>query len=75
MTILLTLLVGCGQPEHLQYDFSRSYTEAFAIQADRTRPSVVDAAYPITGVEAAQMRERVIESTTDEESGKAEAIQ
>lgn len=70
--VLLALGAGCGQ-RNLQYDFGRSYTAAMITQADRGRPSAADAAYPLNGNEGVQLRLRVTESTTDEESGEAEA--
>ncbi|MBL8618422.1 MAG: hypothetical protein JNM72_22600 [Deltaproteobacteria bacterium] len=68
----LVLAAGCAQ-KNLQYDFGRAYTTAMIVQADRGRPSAADAAYPLTGPEGVQLRMRVTESTTDEESGEAEA--
>ncbi len=59
---------GCTSPLHLTYDFGRAYTEAFVAQADLTRPSVANSAYQLYGVEAADIRLRVRESSTDEET-------
>ena len=67
-------LTGCAHPEHLQYDFGRSYMDALTTQADLGRPSVADAAYPLSGFEGIELRMRVTEESTDEESGQAEAV-
>lgn len=66
---LLAAGVGCGEPAHLQYDYGRSYSETFAVQADRTRPSIADSEYSLTGVEGLELRQRVQDATTDEEQG------
>ncbi len=67
-----TLSVGCIQPLHLQYDYSRAYTEALTIQSDLNRESVAEANYVLSGTEALELRQRATESATDEESGEAE---
>ena len=67
---------GClRHSSQLQYDLGRATTQAFNAQADLTRPSVADSAYALTGTEAIEMRERVTETSTDQESGQAEAVQ
>ncbi len=68
------LLAGCGHPRNLQASFGNSFHESMAIQADRGRPTVADAAYPLTGFEGIELRLRVTEEATDEESGKVEAV-
>lgn len=73
MTLLLALL-GCAQPVHLQYDHGRAYYTMNQVQADRTRESVKDAVYPLSGFEAANIRIRAEEATTDVESGKMEVV-
>lgn len=71
MTLLL--LLSCAQPVHLQYDFGRAYWEAQRIQADLSRPSVSESVYPLSGEEAAQIRKRAEEASSDAESGEAES--
>ena len=68
----LLIVAGCVSPLHLTYDFGRSYTEAFIAQSDLTRPSIASSRYYLYGVEAAEIRIRVREETTDEESGQSE---
>lgn len=75
LTLGLLLAAGCGQPTHLQYDFGRSYVDALSAQADLGRPSVADAAYPLSGAEGIKLREIVVKESTDDESGQAENIQ
>ena len=58
ITILLavsTLLVltSCGEPRHLSWDYGRAYTEAFTLQANLTRPSIIASEYQLSGLEAA----------------------
>ena len=71
---LFPLMLACGEPVHMQYDFGRSYTEAFSAQADLERPSVEDAAYSLSGEEGLKLRQQVVEKSSDEESGQAEVI-
>jgi hypothetical protein len=70
--ILGGFLTGCAQPLHLQYDYSRAYTEAITVQADLSRESVSEAVYVLSGTEALQLRLRATESATDEESAETE---
>lgn len=65
---------GCAHPQHLQYDFGRSYTQVMVMQADLGRPSVAGSEYHLTGFEGIELRQRVSEQATDEESGEAEAV-
>lgn len=65
--ILLPLLVACGEPARLQYDWSRAYTEAMTRQTDLSRQSAADAAYPLEGAEGLEIRVRVLEVSTDAE--------
>lgn len=58
---------ACASPLHLTYDFGRAYTEAFVKQADLTRPSVANSTYQLYGTEAAEIRIRVREETTNTE--------
>lgn len=69
--VLAGLAAGCASPLHLTYDHGRAYTEAIIRQADLTRPSVANSQYRLYGVEAEQIRIRVQESSTDEETGEA----
>jgi hypothetical protein len=68
-------LTGCGSPLHMQHDHGRASDAAFNAQADRTRPTVANAGYSLTGTEALEMRARVFEKSTDTETGKAEYVQ
>lgn len=72
---MMFLLLACAQPVHLQYDFGRAYTESMRTQADLSRPSVAASTYPLSGEEAAKIRMRAAEASSDEESGGEEAIQ
>jgi hypothetical protein len=38
----LATATGCKPPLHLSYDYGRAYVETLKLQADRTRPSVVN---------------------------------
>ena len=67
-TLASGALSGCASPLHLTYDFGRAYTDVFKKQADLTRPSVANAQYFLYGPEAEQIRIRVEEKATDEES-------
>ena len=71
---LMTLagLAGCTSPLHLTYDHGRAFTEAFQAQPDLTRPSIAQSTYPLYGKEAADIRIRVREETTDAETNKSE---
>ena len=68
------VLFGCGSPLQLQYDHGRASAQAFAAQGNLSRPEVADDAYPLQGIEAWEMRNRVIEQASDTESGKAEYV-
>ena len=68
------VLVGCGSPLHLQYDHGRASAQAFSAQGNLSRPEVADAAYPLQGIEAWEIRARVLEQSSDTESGKAEYV-
>jgi hypothetical protein len=65
----LLTLSACASPLHLTYDFGRAFTEAFTSQADLTRPSVANSTYQLYGTEAAEIRIRVREETTDKSDG------
>jgi hypothetical protein len=67
LALALVALAGCNTRLHLTYDFGRAYTEAFVAQADLTRASVQAVSYSLYGVEAAQIRIRVQENSTDVE--------
>lgn len=68
------LAMGCGYPRHLQYDYGRSFQQSLTQQADLTRPSAANGAYPLSGVDGLEMRARVQEVTTDAESAAPEAV-
>lgn len=74
MIFVFSILVGCGSPTHLQYDFGRATYEAQALQADLSRASVVESIYPLSGPEAEQLRLNVLKATTEEKTGRMEAI-
>ena len=59
---------GCAEPVHLTYDYARAYEQAFSQQADLSRPSVAEMAYPLAGQEAITIRMRVEEAATDTET-------
>ena len=69
---LLLGLAGCAQPVHQQYDFGRAYMTTIQVQSDLTRPLDNAEAYALSGVEGIELRQRVIEESTDAESGTAE---
>ena len=75
LVVAASTITGCSRHHsQLQYDLGRATSQAFSAQADLSRPSVADSAYALTGVEAIEMRERVTEVSTDQESGEAEAV-
>lgn len=59
---LLALTVACATPAHLQSDHGRAFADAMAIQADLSRPSVAQATYALSGVEALALSEKATES-------------
>jgi len=68
-------LIGCGHPQKLGPDFAECYNAAFEAQADLTRASAVDDQYPLSGMEAMEIRMRVQEAATDEEDTQPDATQ
>ncbi len=66
----LVALAGCTSPLHLTYDHGRAFTEAFLAQPDLTRPAIAGSTYKLYGKEAADIRLRVQETTTDAEDTK-----
>lgn len=70
--MILALTLACGSPQHLQYDYSRSTSEAFNAQADLTRESVATELYPLMGIEGLAIRYRAAEAAVDQESGESE---
>ncbi|MEL6346034.1 MAG: hypothetical protein AAFV53_23185 [Myxococcota bacterium] len=74
-TLLLWGLMGCGQPLHLQYDHGRAFYTTKMIQADLDRPSAQGGAYALSGDEGIALRQRVIEESTDAETGTAKFAQ
>ena len=73
--ILVLALAGCTSPLHLTYDYGRAYTASILAQADLTRPSIAESEYALYGVEAANIRVRVQEESTDKETGNTELKQ
>lgn len=72
LSVVLLMVTGCVSPLHLTYDYGRAYTDVFLTQADLTRPSIASSRYFLYGVEAAEIRIRVREEATDEETGDSE---
>lgn len=66
MTALL-LLLACGQPAHMQYDFGRSFNEALAQQATLDRASAASADYGLGGLDALKTRENARAAAGDKE--------
>lgn len=67
--LALAALVGCGHPQTLQYDYARSYSETFAMQADLERPSVNMELYELSGVEGIAIRMAAeVEATNAEDT-------
>lgn len=64
---------GCASPLHLTYDHGRSFTAVTMVQADLTRSSVTSTDYQLYGKEAAEIRIRVQEESTNSESGAVTA--
>jgi len=71
-TLLFSTLLGCSQPAHLQADHGRAYHAALTTQANLARASALHADYPLSGEEGIALRQRVIEESTDQETGQAE---
>lgn len=71
---LVALASGCVYPTHLQYDHGRAMQHAMNAQADLSRPSAANAAYPLSGTAGLELRLRVQEVATDQESAKPEAV-
>ena len=69
---LLAFIAGCTSPDHLGYDFGRSYTDTFSRQADLTRPSVANRQYILYGIEAVKIRVMVQEATTEKQEASTE---
>lgn len=69
--LLLTLSLGCGSPQHLQYDHGRAFREATQTQTDLTRASAQDELYPLNGMEGLAIRYRAVEAAGDKESGES----
>jgi hypothetical protein len=73
LALLPALGQGCASHLHMTYDYGRAFDQAVTLQTDLTRPSVANSVYPLYGVEAAEIRIRVQEETTDAESGQAQS--
>ena len=58
---------GCTHPQTMQYDYARAYQEAFKTQANLSRPLAAGADYALGGAEAAEIRTRNKEASSDEE--------
>jgi hypothetical protein len=69
------LAAGCTSPLHLTYDHGRAFTDAFTAQPDLTRPSIASSTYQLYGTEAAEIRIRVREETTNQETKQSELNQ
>ena len=67
----LGLLVGCSQPTHMQYDFSRAYVDSILIQSDVDRSSAADSKFLLDGVDGIAIRQQAHLAATDSESGQA----
>jgi hypothetical protein len=72
--ILLSILLACVQPAHLQYDHGQALRAAMAAQADRTRVTAADGVFPLSGVEAEALRLNVSTATGDAEDIDSEAL-
>lgn len=70
--VLASPLFGCNNARHMQYDFGRATTEAFAAQADLSRPSAATGDYPLQGNEAAAIRLAAIKVSSEEKTGESE---
>lgn len=67
--ITLLVLLACGQPAHMQYDFGRSIHEAAAVQGTLDRASASGDDYTLAGIDALQSREQARKAATDAEKG------
>jgi hypothetical protein len=65
---------GCSYSRQLHYDHGRAIEQAMNTQADLTRPSAANQAYPLSGAAGLELRQRVQEVSTDQESGTPEAV-
>ena len=74
LVFALAALSACTTGPHLQYDHGRAYMATTAAQADLSRASAAKGAYALPGEEGLELRQRVVESSTDAETGKAEAV-
>jgi hypothetical protein len=75
LPVLLVFLVsGCIRPARLQYDYGRSFTEAMNSQSDLTRADAKGGGYTLAGHEGVLLRMRVIEESTDVETGTTQAL-
>ena len=72
--LVAAFAAGCSYSHHLQYDHGRAIQQAMNTQADLTRPSAASHAYPLSGAAGLELRKRVEEVSTDEESGTPEAV-
>ncbi|MED5372394.1 MAG: hypothetical protein VX899_15345 [Myxococcota bacterium] len=73
--IALSALSACAHPETLQYDYSRSYSETFSMQADLSRESVNMELYELSGVEGMLIRAAVETETTNSEDTSTSSLQ
>lgn len=68
----LSALAACGTPAHQQYDFGRSYTDTFLMQADLERESAQGQDYALDGLEATMIRLRSLEESSDTENAEVD---
>lgn len=72
--MMMFLLLACGSPTHLQYDFGRAYTQASDMQTNLARSSAVSEVFPLTGAEAVGIRAGVVEETTTKSKDQVEVL-
>ena len=72
--MMMLLLLACGSPTHLQYDFGRSYRDASQIEQNLSRASAVNEVYPLTGAEAVGIRAEVVKATTTDSKHAVEVV-
>ncbi len=70
--LLAAPLLGCNNARYMQYDFGRASTQAFAAQADLSRPAAATADYPLQGNEAAAIRLNATQVSSEAKTGESE---
>ena len=68
-------LAGCMHTPPSAPDFGQCYRDTFSAQADRTRSTAAHAAYPLTGIEATEIRLPVQETASDKEAASPDAAE